>query len=242
MKRKITVLLLAMALIIGTLTLTAGAEEGAKPLSLGLAVIAEENGMAKAALVGRNINFEAEDFARSMNLSRVDTVVISKVPPVTDGELRVGNTVLTGGETLSATSLGQLTYVPSSTGITPSSFVFQVNGAAVDVTCKLYHLDKINECPTLDGVDEKYLNVSTHENSSINGTLPCHDPDGDKVIIEIVSYPEGGILELTDREKGEYRFTPTGSFSGKDQFTYVARDIYGNYSASKTVSLTVKKK
>jgi hypothetical protein len=60
-------------------------------------------------------------------------------------------------------------------------------------------------------------------------------------MIEIVSYPKSGILILTDAKTGEYTFTPSENYSGKDSFTYVARDIYGNYSAAEKVELTVKK-
>ena len=83
--------------------------------------------------------------------------------------------------------------------------------------------------------------MSTHRNVTLYGTLPCYDPDGDETIIEIVSYPEKGLLTLTDRSTGEYTYTPGTSYTGKDSFTYVARDVYGNYSASATVSLEIVK-
>ena len=56
---------------------------------------------------------------------------------------------------------------------------------------------------------------------------------------ECFAYPSSGILILTDRRTGEYTYTPNAGTSGKDSFTYVARDRYGNYSASATVSLSV---
>ena len=59
------------------------------------------------------------------------------------------------------------------------------------------------------------------------------------MIFEIVSYPQNGTLILTDTGRGAYVYKPFSSYVGPDSFTYVARDRYGNYSASATVSLTV---
>lgn len=234
----------AMALssaLLPCLAFSANAETEAAPVSPGLYVIAEESSMAKAALVGNDIKFTADDFARAMNLSNVKSITVTKVPPVTDGELRVGNTVVTGQQTISASEISMLTYVPSDAGLTTSSFDFRVNGSPVDITCNLYLLNKVNQCPTLGNVEENYLSVSTNSGKTVYGTLPCHDPEGDETIIEIVSYPKSGILVLNDKSTGEYSFTPLSGYTGKDEFSYVARDKYGNYSASKTVSLTVSK-
>ena len=222
-------------------TLPVHANTSSAPISPALYVLAEQNSMAKAGLKGNPLSIGKEDFARAMNLSSVSRVTITQTPPITDGELRVGNTVVNRGQTISGTNLSLLTYVASSADIATSSFRFTVNDSPVDVKCQLYVLDQINQCPSLSTVPESYLNVSTHRNITLYGTLPCYDPDGDVTQIEIVSYPKTGILTLTDRATGSYTFTPNANYSGKDSFTYVARDKYGNYSASATVSLTVVK-
>ncbi len=210
-------------------------------VSPALYVLAEENSMAMAGLKGNSIVFERDDFARAVNLSEITTVTITKAPPITDGELRLGNTVINGQQTISGGNLSLLSYTAKGNSISETSFRFCVNDSPVEMTCRLYLLDKVNYCPTLSMVPEASLNVSTHRNITLYGTLSCYDPDGDETIIEIVSYPESGLLELTDRKTGEYTYTPIGNSSGKDSFTYVARDIYGNYSASATVALTITK-
>ena len=73
-----------------------------------LLVLAEQSDMAMAGLRGSSIVIEAEDFARALNLSSVDAVTITQVPPVTDGELRVGTTVVNNGQTLTGNSLSLL--------------------------------------------------------------------------------------------------------------------------------------
>jgi hypothetical protein len=109
------------------------------------------------------------------------------------------------------------------------------------MTCHLYFLEQPNVAPTLDLVPKTSLEVSTHRNITLYGTLPCYDADGDETFVEIVSYPKSGFLRLTDRTTGAYTYTPNNGASGKDSFTYVARDRYGNYSSSATVSLSIIK-
>ena len=229
------------ALLSGAFALTGSASDLKKPVSPALYILAEDTDMAMAGIIGNKISFTDKDFCRAMNLSRVDSITVTKAPPMTDGELRLGNTVVTSGQTLSASALSRLTYTPSGAGINRSSFKFTVNGSPVDITCNLYLLEAYNKSPTLSPAGKNCTDVSTHRNVPLYGTLPCYDPEGDETVIEIVSYPESGSLVLTDKSAGEYIFVPKEGYSGKDEFTYVARDKYGNYSASATVSLTVTK-
>ena len=210
-------------------------------VSPALSVIAENSGMAMAGIIGNSISFEAEDFARALNLSKVGAIVITQAPPQSEGELRVGNTVITGGQVISASSLELLTYTASSDSAKSTSFRFRSADSAYDIPCELYLLEKVNASPTLESVPKNFLNVSTHRNISSYGTLECHDPEGDATVFEIVSYPKNGTLKLADKSTGEYVYTPRANFSGRDSFTYVARDKYGNYSASAKVSLEVRK-
>ncbi len=230
----------SLALGASSPALAAESDTVTAPLSPALAVLAEDNGMAMAGLVGKSIAFGADDFARALNLSSVSSITITKAPSVSEGELRVGNTVLNSGQTVSAASLSLMTYVPASS-VTKSSFRFSVEGSGYDVPCELYLLNSMNYAPTLSEVPKNYLEVSTHRNITLYGTLPCHDPEGDATVVEIVSYPQSGYITLTDKANGEYTYTPNVGYSGKDSFTYVARDMYGNYSAARTVSLTVSK-
>jgi len=84
------------------------------------------------------------------------------------------------------------------------------------------------------------LNASTYKGLALHGRLSAYDPDGDSLIYEIVSYPQNGAVLLTDREQGTYVYTPNAGYVGSDRFSYIARDKYGNYSASATVRLRVE--
>lgn len=216
------------------------AQSSSLPLSPALSCIAENEAMAKSALSGDVIRFSADDFSRALNLSSLKQITLTSLPPVADGELRVGSSVLTAPQTLSAASLSLMTFHPSS-DLTRSSFCFKANGSPVEMRCDMYVLNEKNYAPTLSVAPRNALEVSTHENVTHFGTLPCYDPDGDDTVIEIVSYPQKGFIEITDRQTGAYRYIPRENTTGKDSFTYVARDKYGNYSASATVSLRISK-
>lgn len=245
MKKRSSLFSFCLAFFILTSSVTASLSVSAKDtetklLSPGICVIAEENSMAMAALRGNSIKFDSDDFARALNVSKIEKITLTQAPPTTDGELRVGSTVLNEGQTVNDSNISLISYTASK-DINSSFFKFRVNDAPYEMTCKLYLLDKMNYAPTLSIAPKTSLNVSTHRNITLFGSLPCYDPDGDETIIEIVSYPKSGILILTDAKTGEYTYTPGENYSGKDSFVYVARDIYGNYSASEKVELTVTK-
>lgn len=209
-------------------------------VSHGILVLADDSAMAMAGIRGDAIRFEPDDFARSMNLSSVSSITVTEIPPITDGELTVGATVITAPQTISAENISLMSYTAKSAGGETSYFRFRVDGAPYDVKCDLYMLDKANSAPVLDNVSPLSLNVSTYKNVTLYGTLGCYDPDADSTFIEIVSYPARGSLMLSDKYAGSYTYVPYEEYTGKDSFCYVARDKYGNYSASKTVTLTVK--
>ena len=231
--------LLVLALLL-PLTSCSTAKQSGALLSPALNCLAEESAMAKSTIKGNAISFSAEDFARAVNSDSVSNITITSAPPVTHGELRVGSTVISGKQTLSASSISLMTFHPSES-ITKSEFRVRIDDSPYELCCKLYVLDAQNYAPTLSTAPKTALEVSTHENVTYYGTLPCYDPDGDSTYIEIVSYPEKGLLVLEDRTTGTYRYIPYESSTGKDSFTYVARDIYGNYSASASVSLKINK-
>ncbi len=234
-------LLILSALFISSLASCSQKQESDIPLSPALNSIAEQAPMAKSAMKGEAIHFSASDFARIANLSSVDQITITSLPPITDGHLSVGSMVLTSTQTLGAGSLDLMTYTASS-DISRSEFRFRIGDSPYEMCCKLYLLDKPNYAPTLSVAPSTSLEVSTYRNVTMYGRLPCYDPDGDDMYIEIVSYPEKGVLVLDDSAVGAYRYIPYEDSRGKDSFTYVARDIYGNYSASATVSLRINQK
>lgn len=225
-----------------TASFAASAASADEPMAVShaLHVIASDSSMAMAGIKGGRITFEAEDFARAMNLSSVERITITEAPPIADGELLIGTAVVNGNQTVSAANLSLMTYSQKSETGAASYFKFRTDDSPYEIKCELYMLDSVNRAPTLSIAPELTLDVSTHKNVKLYGTLSAYDPDGDDMRIEIVSYPKRGILTMLDKSEGRYTYTPAENFTGADSFVYVARDKYGNYSASKTVNLTVR--
>lgn len=240
MKRKLFCVLFAAAILcIGAISVSATENEGAI-LSPGLLVLAERAEMAKSAFFGSEIGFEKDDFGRALNLSSVSSITITKAPDAADGKLMVGNTVVADGQSVLASNISLMKFVPASKTSDAATFNFSANGAAYDVECSLYYLDEMNYSPTLSLASSATMSGVTYRGVSYFGSLSAYDPDGDALTFEIVSYPKKGSVTMINESTGEYKYTPLANFTGKDSFSYIARDKYGNYSASAEVSLMVK--
>ena len=83
------------------------------------------------------------------------------------------------------------------------------------------------------------LEVMTYMDMPAQGSLSAYDPEGDEITYEITSYAAHGRIRLTDRHTGAYLYTPDAGYVGNDEFRYVVRDRYGNYSTAATVSVRV---
>lgn len=240
MKKRIIIAVLSLSLfLLALLPMTATSKT---PLvSPGLCVLAANTDMAKTALVGDNIGFTDDDFKRALNLSEVTSVTIVNTPSAEEGKLLLGNAELTAGKSVSGANLNLMTFVPASDAVESSSFVFET-GTGYPITCNLHFVTKVNYSPTISMVSENSLTLRTHSTVARKGKLEAFDPEGDPFIYEIVSYPKNGALVLTSRSDGSFVYMPSGSFTGEDCFSYVARDVYGNYSAAAKVSVSVKEK
>ena len=241
MKKKALAITLAIILLLVSLCSCAATDTSKQLLSPAIDCIAGQSYMAKSALKGDPMRFSSDDFARAVDLSQIDSITVTSLPPITDGELRVGSTVLSSPETLSSASVSLMTFHPSRS-VSASEFKFKVNDLPYELCCHLYVLEEQNYAPTLSTAPKTALEVSTHVGVTYFGSLPCYDPDGDETFVEIVSYPEKGVLILEDRTTGSYRYIPYEGSTGTDSFCYVAGDKYGNYSASATVSLCISER
>ena len=215
------------------------ASEEVAVVSYGLHVLSAKTDMAISAPIGNDVVFSADAFARALNLSKVNYVTVKSLPAVTAGELLLGSTRVAAGQTISGENLSYLVFSAADEDIVHASFTFTANGSAMPMLCNVYLLQEINYTPTVSVASGLSLNVSTYKGMAAHGRLAAHDPDGDALRFEIVSYPQNGTVSLTDAEDGTYVYMPKKDFVGTDSFTYVARDKYGNYSAAADVRLRV---
>ncbi|MBE6602696.1 MAG: hypothetical protein E7637_09400 [Ruminococcaceae bacterium] len=245
MKKRILGILIGMSVCFSSLLflgIGCSASTAEKPVvSYGLQILSAETDVAISAPIGNDIVFSADVFARGLNLSSVDYITVQSLPSNAAGELLLGSTRVTAGQTVSGNNLSLLTFSPCTEQYTYASFLFTANGGSLPILCSMYLTNGINYTPTVSLASSISLNVSTYRDLAVYGKLSGYDPDGDRAIFEIVSYPRNGSVLLESRESGEYVYTPASGYVGSDSFSYVVRDKYGNYSASATVHLRVNK-
>jgi VCBS repeat-containing protein len=63
------------------------------------------------------------------------------------------------------------------------------------------------------------------------------DRNGDALTAELVAGPRHGLLAFAS--DGSFTYTPAANFNGRDSFTYLTRDAYGEVSAATTVVLNI---
>ena len=208
-------------------------------LSHGVQVLSASTEVAVWGPRGNDVTFEAEDFSRNLNLSTIDYIKVVSLPSAAEGELLMGSVRVTAGQVISGENIAHLCFAAADETVTRASFGVSVNGNATTVTCNVYLLDGNNYAPTVSMASSATLQMSTYRDREVHGRLSAYDPDGDALVFEIVKFPENGSILLTDRGEGTYVYAPFSGFVGSDAFSYVARDVYGNYSTATTVKLQV---
>ena len=188
---------------------------------------------------GNDVIFEANDFARNLNLSKINYIKVISLPSTTEGELLMGSVCVNAGQIISGDNLAHLCFSAADDTVNKASFTFSANGDSTAITCNIYLLDGVNYAPTVSMASSATLQVSTYRDREAHGRLTAYDPDGDALVFEIVTAPTNGSVRLEDREEGTYVYAPRSGFIGTDEFSYVARDVYGNYSTATTVKLRV---
>lgn len=208
-------------------------------LSPGVQVLSASTEMAVWGPRGNDVTFTAEDFARNLNLSKIDYIQVVSIPTAAEGELLMGSVRVNVGQIISGENIAHLCFAAADDTITKASFTFSANGNATAITCNVHLLSDKNYAPTVSMASSATLQMSTYRDREAHGCLSAYDPDGDALVFEIVKAPANGSVLLTDRGEGTYVYAPRSGFTGNDEFSYVARDVYGNYSAATTVKFRV---
>jgi len=220
-----------------SLTMIAAAETQSNAVvSPALNIISENSHMALSCVAESDLEFESEDFERALNISKVTSITLTNLPERSEGILYLGGNEVVEGQTVSRADIGRLRFEFLGENVNQSAFSFFTNFGRHEIECMLYSLKYTNTAPTTEigGVAE----ASTYKNVSCYGRLPAYDREGDKIYFEVVKQPSNGLLKVD--EKGEYVYTPTRGYTGKDSFRFVAVDEYGNYSPAKEIKLEVE--
>lgn len=82
------------------------------------------------------------------------------------------------------------------------------------------------------------LSFTTFKEVSIHGEFAAVDPEGDVISFRLAEQPKKGTVEVSEQS---FIYTPNPGKKGKDIFTYVAMDSFGNTSETATVSIKIEK-
>ena len=237
--KKITAIILATSILISLLCF--GAINASAFFGFGAQVVATDVNMIKTALIGQKITFTDGDFKSALALSDFDTITITEIPLSTEGTLLLSGRRVGRGRVIKRKNLGALVFIPASDAVTECKFKFTVDGYAggAEIECILKFIDKVNYAPEAIGDTASVGAIHTQQSISVYGNLGATDPENDALEFIIVTYPKHGSITLTEKDSGRYCYTPIGNYKGKDKFTYVVRDEYGNYSKPMTVSVKI---
>ena len=238
MKKLIPILLLA-GLLFSLLTVGGYAYR----LSYATATLASGCDMVKSGLLGQDIVFCDADFRQALCVTGYENITICTLPEKDKGILKLAGNGVTEGQVISRENIEKLSFTPASPTVTEAQFTFRCDhlcgGEAI--ICKLRLIDKINQAPTTSGISDASLRVWTQKNVTVYGSMTASDPENDELTYMVISYPEKGTLTVLDQHFGDFCFTPKKNFKGKDSFTYVVRDSFGNYSSPVSVNIQVSR-
>ncbi len=214
----------------------------AELVSPALEIIAGELDFIKTGLVNNDITFTADDFCDALGVSSFDEITVTSLPSIASGRLYLKSTPVSAGQTISRRNISSLRFRAPDNGSTSASFTFiceDVGG--YERTCMLHVIPEMNFAPTISLVNARSLNIATYRNITAYGTLKASDPENDSMTYVITKQPKKGVIVITDKNYGDYFYTPTEGFSGGDSFEYTVYDKYGNFSETATVSISVLK-
>lgn len=232
-------LFLLSAVILLSISTAVSAEELVSPA---LDVMAGELDFIKTGLVNNDITFTAEDFCDALGLSSFDKITITSLPLAASGKLYLKSTPVSAGQSISRRNISSLRFRAPDHGSTSASFTFTCSDTGgYERTCLLYVIPEMNFAPTISLVHARSLNIATYRNITTYGTLKASDPENDTLTYVITKQPKKGIIVLTDKNYGDFYYTPSLNYSGSDSFSYTVYDRYGNFAETATVSVSVLK-
>ncbi|MBQ8380773.1 MAG: S-layer homology domain-containing protein [Clostridia bacterium] len=198
-------------------------------------VLSVDVDLIKTGLSGQSIRFTDTDFKKALGITDFKSLTVVTLPASTEGTLMLGERRVAEGQTISRRNIAALVFTPQSKEVSESTFTFSIDGGSGETfAARLKFIERVNYAPKIAVDTSSGMNLVTQSGISVWGLLEGEDPEDDDIDYIIVSYPKG---EISLSDDGEFRYTPTNGFTGKDSFVYVVRDEWGNYSSPATVTV-----
>ncbi len=232
MRKQILSALLGILMILGCNT--SGYAEGLEKtydLSPAMEILSKSLGMKRSVVKGSAISFDGRDFEEVLGRS-VEYITVTSLPDPSVGTLTFAGSEIAENQSFTRRNLALLRFNSSGT-VGSTSFGFCGDGG-VGAVCTVNALENANSSPT--ATDAEYRAVS---GVGLTRSFEVSDPDGDRLVLEIVDYPENGTVTTGG---SSFVYTAAEGFSGKDGFTYRALDSNGASALAKvTVSVSSPK-
>ena len=238
--RKILFLLLLFSLLAGSFTVVGQAYR----MSYATDCLAANLEVVKGGIYGQSIRFCDGDIKQALAVTGFDKLIIRTLPKRELGVLKIGKIEVLEGQVITRENIENLVFTPANDQVEEASFTFTCDKlcGGAEIKCTLRFTDKLNQAPTVGGVENASISVWTQKNVTVFGTMTGSDPENDQITYMVVSYPTKGTLTVVNENLGDFSYTPKSGFKGTDSFTYVARDTYGNYSKPMEVTIRVGKR
>ncbi len=231
MKKKIGI----FGMILAIFVLFSLSVSAAGMLSPAIGVLQEDHMVVKTGVGKNTVSFAGEDFEKYFEGNDVKGIVITSLPALSDGVLKLGALDVAKGQIIAGDAISALRFVPADENKT-ATFSFLPYGSSYekDFVCTVYMLDSLNFAP-----ESASHSLSTLENIPVYAAVSAEDPDGDMLTYEVVTWPTEGTLDFSS--DGSYCYTPNVGKTGEDRFSYVAIDPYGNRSEVSEVKISTAK-
>lgn len=224
MKKTIFTVLTAIMLTLSIISVSA------ELLSPGLLVISADDPMVVSGLMGEPVIISAEDFCRHSRVSYFDSITVSSLPDTTEGVLSIDGVAVTEGQEISFTDTNRLVFSPADS-TSECSFFYTIDSAATK--CSLIFTDQVNLSPEATSC---IAPIEAFNGYTVSGNLLAHDPENDTLTYEITDHPKRGTVSLS-KDTGSFIYTPNST--GKDSFSFIVKDSYGNYSEKCKIDFSV---
>ena len=235
MKKPIIIFLTLMMLI----SFCACTGESELPLSPdrppALSLLQNQSTLIKQGEKGESASFSKSEFENMLGES-LNYITVTELPESKHGALMFNGISVTKGQTLPASSLEYLKFVPN-TDCKTAFFGFSCDSPSFDgreLKCEIVFTEGANSPPVVTDGDLKAIS-----GISCEGTLRINEPDGDGYVINVISYPTDGYIDVYD--DGRIVYTPKEDFSGTDRLIYTVTDRFGAESDRATVKISVEK-
>ena len=184
---------------------------------------------------GETATFKKEDF-KTLVGEELTYIKISSLPEASVGSLIYKGASVTLGQTVPASSLEYLKFIPNG-AVESASFGFSCDAKGFkgrDMTCEITFSDEKNLAPVVSD-----SSIKTVSGIGCKAKLDINEPNGDAFTVNVLTYPRDGAISIDS--DGTVTYVPNSDFSGKDTLVYTVTDRFGEVSSRATLAITVEK-